>query len=156
MLRRVLGIVILDKVSNETLYTHCDIIPASIQVISARWRLLGHTVRMDEMTPARKAMLYYYSGDSSGRKGNRKTIASVISTEFKDAIGTEIRTKEQYEELVLIAQDRTRWKELVEKIVAKQEEKRIVKREKIYNTRQNRKALDDLDMLNEDAYAQCV
>jgi hypothetical protein len=111
---------------------------------------------MDEVTPARKAMAYYYTGDSSGRKGNRKTIASVISAEFKDAIGTEIRTKEQYEGLVLIAQDRARWKELVEKIVARQEQKRLVKREKIYDTRQNRKVLDDLDLLDNDVYAQCV
>ena len=81
-------------------------------------------LRMDEVTPARKAMAYYFASDSCGRKGNRKTIASVISAEYKDAMGTEIKSKKQYEELVLIAQNRVGWKELVEKILEKQEQKK--------------------------------
>ena len=69
MIRRVLGVVLLDKIRNEALYARCDILPASTQVLSARWRLLGHMLRMDEVTPARKAMAYYYARDSSGRGG---------------------------------------------------------------------------------------
>ena len=140
--------MLLDKISNEALYARCDIIPASTQVLSARWRLLGHMLRMDEVTLARKAMAYYYTSDSSGRKGNRKTIASVISAEFKDTMGTEIKTKKQYEELVLIAQDRKSWKEQVEKILDKQEQKKVVKRGKIYKTRHSRRALAEIDNIS--------
>ena len=60
MLRSILGIKWYDKISNDKLYKRCKVIPASLQVINARWRMFGHTLRMHECTPARQAMTYYF------------------------------------------------------------------------------------------------
>ena len=50
----------------------------------------------------------------------------MVSAKFKDAMGTEIRTRSstltEYKEL-LVVQNRAGWKRLVEKIVAEQEQK---------------------------------
>ena len=53
-LRKILGHVWSDKVSNEDLYKEAGVVPASLQVLDARWRLFGHILRMNENTPARK------------------------------------------------------------------------------------------------------
>ena len=66
------------------------------QVIGARWRLFGHTLRMKEDTPARKAMAYYFQKDMPGRKGNRVTIASILSAEYKTSFGIPINTFNAY------------------------------------------------------------
>ena len=44
------------------------IMPVSIQVIDARWRLFGERLRLDANTPARKAMTYYFSKNTGGRQ----------------------------------------------------------------------------------------
>ena len=73
MLRRVLGISMIDKISNTELYAQSHVLPASLQVMHARWRMFGHTLRMPADTPARKAMIYNFTKevDIAGRQGNR-------------------------------------------------------------------------------------
>ena len=94
----------------------------SIQVLHARWRLFGHTLRMHKETPARMAMSYYFIKDQPGRKGNRITIATALSNEYKAMSGKSISTNAQYESVVEIAQDRDAWKEIVQAIVKKHSE----------------------------------
>ncbi len=50
MLRKVMGLTWKHKVTNEDLYAMCTrgCLPASVQVINARWRLFGHVLRMNE------------------------------------------------------------------------------------------------------------
>ena len=60
LLRRVLGLKWSDKVTNESLYKKHNLVPASIQVINARWRLFGHILRLNEKTPARQAMVSHF------------------------------------------------------------------------------------------------
>ena len=96
MIRRVLGVKCVDKISNKALYERCNILPASIQAQSARWRLFGHTLRLHSDTPARKAMAYYFKKDQPGRKGNRVTIATAISSDFKLATGVELNSMKEY------------------------------------------------------------
>jgi len=134
MIRRVLGIKLSDRITNADLYARCGIQPASIQVLNARWRLFGHTLRMNEHTPARKAMAYYFLKDHDGRSGNRVTIATALSDEHKLVNGTFIKSLEDYEAVVELAQDRGAWKELVQKVtdkyIARYEEKVEKKRQK--------------------------
>ncbi len=56
MLRKAMGLTWKQKVTNEDLYAMCGCLPASVQVINARWRLLGLFFRMNEDVPARQAM----------------------------------------------------------------------------------------------------
>ncbi len=62
MLRKVIGLTWKHKVANKDLYAMCGCLPASIQVINARWRLFGHVLRMNEEVPARQAMALNFEG----------------------------------------------------------------------------------------------
>ncbi len=42
MLRRVLDVTWRDKITIENLYARCKAMPASVQVVDARWKLFGH------------------------------------------------------------------------------------------------------------------
>ena len=119
MMRRVLGLKWSNKVTNEELYIRCGIAPASLQVANARWRLFGHTLRMDINTPARKAMAYYFVKDHEGRKGNRVTIATALSKDYEAVTGRTISNSAQYEAVVALAVNRITWKELVQKVTDK-------------------------------------
>ena len=116
MLRRVLGIKLLDKVTNADLYARCGIQPASIQIVNVRWRLFGHTLRMNERTPARKAMAYYFVNDHDGRTGKRVTKATALSDEYKAVKGTDIKSLDEYDSIVRLATDRDVWKQLVKEV----------------------------------------
>ena len=91
MFRIVLGIKWFDKVSNKELYMRSGMIPIRELVIDARWRLFGHTLRLGDDTPARKAMAYYFYKDLHGRQGRRTTIASVLSDEYNASFGSNIK-----------------------------------------------------------------
>jgi len=127
MLRRVVGLKWSDKVTNEDLYAQCEIHPASIQVLNARWRLFGHTLRMNENTPAKQAMAYYFRHDCDGRQGNFVTIATALSREYKAATGKSISTRAEYDAVVLLAQNREVWKQVVYDVTRKQCELRDIK-----------------------------
>ena len=109
-----------DKVSNKELYTRSGMIPTRELVIDARWRLFGHSLRLGDDMPARKAIAYYFHSDLHGRQGRRTTIASVLSDEYKVSFGSSIKSLDEYNRMVEIAQDRALWRELVDKIVSDQ------------------------------------
>ena len=83
---------------------------ASIQVVDARWRLVGHTLRMNERTPARKAMAYYFVNDHDGRTRNRVTIATALSDDYEGVNGIDIKSLDEYDSIVRLATDRDAWK----------------------------------------------
>lgn len=134
LLRKILGHVWSDKVSNEDLYKEAGVVPASLQVLDARWRLFGHILRMNENTPARKAMVYYFAGDQKGRKGPRITIATSLSNEYYIVHGKKLDSLEALNEIASIAQDRNEWKEITSKVVQSyadmQSNKRLVQKQK--------------------------
>ena len=73
---------------------------------------------MKESTPAKKAMAYYFVNDHAGRKGNRVTIATALSSEYKAVTGNIISNTAQYQAVVSLAHDRA-WKELVQDVTDK-------------------------------------
>ena len=103
MLRRVIGISMIDKMSNTELYARCIITPASLQVLHARWRMFGHALRLSESTPARKAMLYYFTQEANvvGRKGNFITIATSLSKEYECITKNNISNRIEYERVLV-------------------------------------------------------
>ena len=119
MLRKLMGITWSDRVTNEELYKRSEITPASEQAIDAKWRLFGHTLRMNEESPARLAMAYYFVKDQAGRKGNRTTIATALSDDYNAAFGKTIKTMKEYEGMIELARDRDYWRyEIVKKVVS--------------------------------------
>ena len=116
MLRRVVNVTWFDKVTNEQLYERCMTRPASLIAVDARWRLFGHTLRLNENTPARMSMAYYFVKDMPGRKGNRTTISSVLLSEYRDLTGQTISNMNEYSRMIDVAYDRTRWREIVDDI----------------------------------------
>ena len=110
--RRVRHVKWSDKVANEQLYKRSNTTPISLQEVHARCRLFGHTLRLDEDTPARMAMAYYFNKDHPGRQGNRTTIASVLSNKYKAATGLSINNIKEYSSMVEYAQDRDTQREL--------------------------------------------
>ena len=90
--------------------------PASLIVVDARWRLFGHTLRLNENTPARMSMAYYFAKNMPGRKGKRTTISSVLLSEYRDLTGQKISRIDELPCMVEIASDRTKWRELVDDI----------------------------------------
>ena len=135
---RVMGISWSDRVTNEALYEESGITRASEQAIDARWRLFGHALRMHEDSPARQAMAYYFVNDQKGRQGNRTTIASALSDDYKAAFGKTIKTKEEYESMITLASNRNYWKEeIVAKVVS---EYKKCKKDKYDRQKEKRKA----------------
>ena len=56
MLKRVIGVSWPKKISNEALYTKTSTERWSIKIKRRRLNWLGHVLRMDEETPARRAL----------------------------------------------------------------------------------------------------
>ena len=117
LLRQLLGYKWYDKITNEDLYAQVGILPASVQVVSARWRLFGHTLRLDANTPARKAMVYYFSNNMGGRQGPRVLLPTSLSKEYKSVTGDEIDSLVQYNKMIELSKNREEWKVLVDSIV---------------------------------------
>ena len=119
MLRRVLGLKWSDYVGNVDFYARFNIVPASIQALNARWRLFGHTLRMNDGTPARQAMSYYFERNHKGRQGHRIHIASKLFAEYESVRGQVIVSRIDFDKLVRLAQDREVWKRLVDDVTSK-------------------------------------
>ena len=65
-------------------------------------------------------MEYDFVIDMLGRKGNRTTVSSALSSEYKDCFGSGIVNPDDYMRVVEQAQDRSRWREIVEEVVSHQ------------------------------------
>ena len=57
-IKRVIGIYYPNRISNKELYKKTNIIPLSVEITGARWRMLGHILRRPA-TPAFQAMKQY-------------------------------------------------------------------------------------------------
>ena len=58
-LKRVIGICYPNRISNKELYKRTNSIPLSVEIVGARWRMLGHILRRSD-TPAFQAMTFYH------------------------------------------------------------------------------------------------
>ena len=134
MLRQILHYKWSDKITNEELYREAGVFPASLQVLQSRWRMFGHTLRLNENTPARKAMTYYFNDMKNGRQGPRVLISTCLSKEYHDTFKLKIDNKEIFDKLTLVAQDRDAWKSIVDAVVETRitdcSKKRYVQRQK--------------------------
>jgi hypothetical protein len=125
-LRKVIGIKYPRIISNESLYKRCNTQALSHTIRGARWRMLGHVLRMDDQIPAKHAMKHYFDSTSSKYRGKpRTTLQSVLDQDLQVGVANiqanhpflgipiKLRSLEELEQLESIAQERPNWKLIV-------------------------------------------
>ena len=97
-LRTVLAIRWPDHISNKDLYQRTATRPVSEDMFRARWRMLGHTLRMTNDIPAKRTMVAYFTQAISAARfvgRPRITLPTRISqdlTRIHEAASTQRRT----------------------------------------------------------------
>jgi hypothetical protein len=90
-LRRIIGVYYPRKISNIDLYKRCNMTELEPIIRNARWRMLGHTLRMDDSIPAKRATLHYFDQIAKGFQGRpRHTLPLVIDKDLKQAASQPI------------------------------------------------------------------
>ena len=84
-LRQILNIKYPNTIRSKKLYRETKSYAISVDITKARWKMLGHTLRMDKNSPARKAMKYYFEHSNAKKFRGRKrtTIVSTINRDIK-------------------------------------------------------------------------
>ena len=65
-LRRIIGIYYPRKISNDDLYKKCNMIELETTIRNARWRMFGHTLRMNDDKAAKRATFHYFDHIANG------------------------------------------------------------------------------------------
>jgi hypothetical protein len=144
-LRAVLGIHYPERISNDDLYQRTKTEPLGQEMFHARWRMLGHTLRMGNKVPAKRAMIAYFENDVANTEGfvgrPRTTLPITISQDLE-------WMKEAADERT--TQNRPNSRKKTKKEIAKEEQLA-----KLYNELPNQlKTIDDLKSLEKLANAR--
>ena len=89
-LRKILGIKWPHTITNHKLYELTNSEELSKTIAARRWKLLGHILRLNANTPARKSMKYYFEERKTSKKFFGRPRTTLVSTINKD-----IRTTRQ-------------------------------------------------------------
>ncbi len=87
-LRYTLNIHYPHKITSKQLYKITQTHPISADIAKARWKMLGHVLRMHPNTPARKAMKFYFEERKEKKFRGRKR-CTIVSTINRDIINTK-------------------------------------------------------------------
>ena len=122
-LRRIIGIHYPRRISNADLYEKCNMQELATIIRYARWRMLGHTLRMTDATPAKHAMLHYFDKITKGFMGRPPaTLPLVINKDLKAmqqataqlGLPPQLKTISDLRQLETLATDRKRWMSIVQ------------------------------------------
>ena len=109
-------------ISNSDLYKRCNTTPLSGRVNAFRWRMLGHTLRGVEDSPAYLSILFAINAETDtnfkGRRGRPSlNLLDMIRNDLKRKnISNSLRSISDFEDLRAIAIDRVEWKSFVQKM----------------------------------------
>ena len=128
-IRNILNIKYPDIVRNEEIYRLANETPISLQITRNRWKLFGHILRLDDNTPAKKAMMHYFQPSESPKfQGQpRTTLPIKLSKDIKLTVKTdpsfileynirELKINNDLNTLKEIAENRNKWLELSDRI----------------------------------------
>ena len=73
-----------DKIGNAKLYKMTRTRPLTIDITKARWKMFGHSLRMNENTPARKAMKWFFQTPEGCKKFRGRKRATIVTTLNRD------------------------------------------------------------------------
>ena len=83
-LRQVAGIFYPKKIGKAAIYTLTGSRPLSIDITRARWKMFGHAFRLNENTPARRAMKYFFLVPEGHKKFRGRKRATIVTTLNRD------------------------------------------------------------------------
>ena len=126
-LRHVIGINYPRRISNDDLNTRCNMKELAYTIRGSRWRMLGHTLRMTDDTPAKYATTHYFDPVARGFLGRpRLTLPLVIDKDLQLAatqppehvvhqfrLPARLKTIKDLERLNILAEDRKQWMQIV-------------------------------------------
>ena len=119
-LRSLIGVSFPQRISNINLYKRCKEKPISHTIREARWKLLGHILRMDSDAPPNKAIACYFSDDedfSRFRGRPRTTLPVTLLNDLKTLKDPFLNLRsEDVKHLKTVADDRHSWQNLVRRI----------------------------------------
>ena len=128
-LRRILNVKYPAHIGNAQVYLRTKEEPLSLQILTNRWKLFGHTLRLNQNTPAQKAMNHYFkvSKESKFRGRPRTTLPETLNDDIKFTNAqnemfsrkyniVELKTIEDLVKLKNIASERESWLNLVQEI----------------------------------------
>ena len=113
-LRQILNIHWPTIIRNKDLYERCKVRPLTDRIVEARWKMLGHVLRSGENTPAFLAFRFACLGSNNykGRLGRPRTnLFDVITRDLRER-EIEINNSNDFHELVYIAHDKIRWRDM--------------------------------------------
>ena len=70
-LRQIIGVRWPNRISNVALYHRCHSRPISESIITARWRLFGHVLRLPRDAPAQRAIDHYFADTEAALEVDR-------------------------------------------------------------------------------------
>ena len=82
-LRHTLNIKYPHVIRSKKLYRITKSYPISADIAKSRWKLFGHTLRMNKDTPARKAMKFYFE-EIHGKKFRGRKRTTIVTTLNRD------------------------------------------------------------------------
>ena len=88
-LRQVIGVYYPNKIGNTKLYKTTGTRHLTIDITKARWKMFGHVLRMNENTPARKAMKWYFQVPDNCKKFRGRKRATIVTTLNRDIQRTQ-------------------------------------------------------------------
>ena len=105
------------KKKNKSRHRICQEKPLSLQILSARWGLVGHILRGDKDIPANKAAIAYFIHGNKLR-GRPKTTLPIVFNRDLSLIQDPIRlhSSKDLAEITELAQDKKCWRGLTSRI----------------------------------------
>ena len=83
-LRHVLGVKYPTTMRNAAVYEQAEARPLSVEITKGRWKMLGHTLRSHEKSPARLAMKWYFKIPLNAKKYRGRKRTTIITTINRD------------------------------------------------------------------------
>ena len=109
-LRQIIGVRWPNRISNVALYHRCQSRPISESIITARWRLFGHVLRLPREAPAQRAIDHYFADTEAAtfRGRPRTSLPSTLCSDLR-RIGRTLRQPADIEALRLAENNGDRW-----------------------------------------------
>ena len=126
LLRRICNIKWPDTISSKELYKLTKCQPICIDITQARWKYLGHVLRMESDCPPKQAMEWFFLPEINLKRYSgtpRTTIVTTIQRDIKNTkekfCNFEIHnfsTTVDFEILCNLASDRNHWKKITKTV----------------------------------------